>query len=363
MTAKDPILIVDDDDEHLFMLKTVVADWRHAVETATGGAAALAMASKKPYRLILMDVRMDTERDGLETLEKLRSSEGLNRRTPVIIMTAYAGWQDAVDALKGGASDYLGKPLDLKVLKHALDKLLDRKAVGDEKASAGGAGADADHGLVGDSPAFREMMDIALRSARSEATVLITGESGTGKEKVARLIQKNSLRASEHFVTINCAALSDQLLESELFGHEKGAFTDAVSHRVGRLKTADGGTVFLDEIGDVSAAFQAKLLRTLQEGEIQPLGSDEVAKVDVRFLAATNKDLEQMIAQKLFREDLFYRLNVITVRVPSLRERAGDLPALADHFVKAFAAKNKKDVAGLDRSAMDAVLRHSWPGN
>ncbi|MDR1040850.1 MAG: sigma-54 dependent transcriptional regulator [Deltaproteobacteria bacterium] len=362
MPDHDPVLIVDDDKGHLFMLKTVVADWGHAVETATGGAGALKLARGKKYSLILMDVRMDTEREGLETLAKLRGGEGPNRRTPVVIMTAYAAWQDAVDALKGGAGDYLGKPLDLDVLRHAMDKALERPAVGEE-SGPGLPGEAGDIGLVGQSEAFMEMMGFVLAAAPSEATVLITGESGTGKEKVARLIQKKSLRADRPFVTINCAALTDTLLESELFGHERGAFTDAVARRDGRLKTADGGTVFLDEIGDVSPAFQAKLLRTLQEGEIQPLGSDRIQKVDVRFIAATNKDLERLVREGGFREDLFYRLNVMHVRVPPLRERKGDLEALADHFVKAYAAKNKKNVKGLDIGAVDAIRRHSWPGN
>ncbi|MDR1080340.1 MAG: sigma-54 dependent transcriptional regulator [Deltaproteobacteria bacterium] len=363
MAAEDPILVVDDDPENLAMLKEVIGDWCHAVETATSGAKALDKTKDKHYSLILMDVRMETEKDGLETLYALRAGDSPSRRTPVVIMTAYAGVQDAVDALKGGAADYLVKPVDLDVLRHAMDNILKKPVVDEVKAPAPAASSEGGSRLIGDSPAFRKMLETALLAAGSEATVLITGESGTGKEEVAKLIQRNSLRAGEKFVSINCAALADNLLESELFGHVKGAFTGAETTRNGRLMAAHGGTVFLDEIGDVSSAFQVKLLRTLQEGEIQRLGSDEVHKVDVRFIAATNKNLEKAIQDSQFREDLYYRLNVLTVHVPPLRERAGDLPLLAEHFVKAYAAKNKKQVKGLEAGALEALKEHVWPGN
>ncbi|MDR1037624.1 MAG: sigma-54 dependent transcriptional regulator [Deltaproteobacteria bacterium] len=357
--AENPILIVDDEPDHLFMLKSAVGDWGHAIETAVCGEDAFRMAGERVYSLILMDVRMKTPKDGLETLARLHDGTGPNRRTPVVIMTAFADWQDAVDALKGGAVDYLGKPLDLDVLRHSIDNILLRPAVTEVRAPEEGAAS----GLIGESQAFKDMLDIALRVAESEATVLITGESGTGKEEVAKFIQRNSPRAGENFVSINCTAISETLIESELFGFVRGAFTGAEGKRDGRLMAADRGTVFLDEIGDTSNSFQAKLLRAIQEGEIQRVGSDEVLKVDVRFIAATNKDLEKLVKQGLFREDLLYRLNVVIVPLPPLRERTGDLKLLAEHFLKTYAAKNKKPVKTLSEGAMKALMDHSWPGN
>ncbi|MDR1313052.1 MAG: sigma-54 dependent transcriptional regulator [Deltaproteobacteria bacterium] len=355
-----PILVVDDDGDILAMLTVALGDWGYDVDTAGGGAEALAAAGRRHYSVILMDVRMDTPRDGILALLKIRAGDGPNRRTPVVVMTAYAEVQDAVDALKGGASDYLFKPLDLNVMRHAVEGALGREPVSVE--AGGRAGAAADCGLIGTSEAFLKMRKVALRAAPARATVLITGESGTGKELVARLIAQNSPRASEPFVAINCAALTETLLESELFGHVAGAFNEAVK-RGGRLKAADGGTVFLDEIADTSPAFQAKLLRTLQEGEIQPVGSDRLDKVDVRFIAATNRDIEGLVRRGEFRDDLYYRLNVIRVEVPPLRERGADLDALAEHFVAEYAARNGSAVRGLDPGAMEAVRRHSWPGN
>ncbi|MDR3153405.1 MAG: sigma-54 dependent transcriptional regulator [Deltaproteobacteria bacterium] len=360
--ASEPILIVDDDNEFLFMLKLAVGDWGHAVETARNGEEALRLAANRKYKVVLMDMRMKTDREGLETLVALRAGDGPNRRTHVIIMTAYAKVEDAVDALKSGAMDYLMKPFDLKLLRHAIDGAAGRMAVAEDAApaKAGGPGLPV---LIGDSGPFREMKALVEQAAPSEATVLITGESGTGKEMVASMIQRLSPRVGGSFIKINCAALAENLLESELFGHVKGAFTGADSNRDGRLMAANGGTVFLDEVAETSNSFQAKLLRTLQEGEIQPLGSNFVKKVDVRIIAATNKDLEAEVGAGRFREDLYYRLNVIRVNVPPLRERPDDILPLARHFVSQYASKNKKNVTGLDQGAQAAVMAHSWPGN
>jgi two-component system response regulator HydG len=357
-----PVLIVDDDNEHLCMLRTVVGDWGHAVETAASASGCVAMATGekgKRYSLILLDVKMEREKAGLEILPLLK--DGLNRSTPIVIMTAFSGVEDAVRALKTGACDYIKKPLDLGVLRHSIDNILKRPAV--DVIQAPGAPAAGVPLLIGKSKAFREMMDMAMTVAPSEATVLITGESGTGKEMVAKVVQAYSGRSTKPFVTINCAALPDTMLESELFGHERGAFTDAHARKDGRIKAADGGTVFLDEIGDTSLSFQVKLLRTIQEREIQPLGANDVQKVDVRFIAATNRDLDRLVDEGRFREDLYYRLNVMPIAVPSLCERKEDLEDLALHFVRQFAEKNRKDVVGLDPGAMAAVLRHTWPGN
>ena len=286
----------------------------------------------------------------------------LFRSTPVIIMTAYSKVQDAVRALKAGAYDYLTKPLDLDLVRITVNRALEHHTLKEEKEAGLWTPGESD-GLVGGSPAFRQVLDMIDLVAGAEATVLITGESGVGKEVVAKAIQRKSLRADKPFLTINCAALAENLLEAELFGHEKGAFTGAERRREGRLKAADGGTVLLDEIGETSPALQAKLLRAIQEGEIQPLGSDETEKVDVRFLAATNRDLAAEVAAGRFREDLYWRLNVVNIRVPPLRDRAEDLPALAHYFTKRYALKNHKEVKGLTPGALRLITRHHWPGN
>ncbi len=355
-----PILIVDDDPEHLFMLKTVLADWGYPPVIAKSGREALDLGRGQSFSLILMDVRMG-EMDGLSALEAFKK-DGRNQDAPIIIMTAYSRVEDAVRALKAGAYDYLTKPLDLDLVKIAVDRALEHRHLKEEK-SAGLWGPGEAEGLIGTSPAFRQVLDLIDLVAGAEATVLITGESGVGKEVVARAIQRKSPRAEKPFVTINCAALAENLLEAELFGHEKGAFTGAERRREGRLKAADGGTVLLDEIGETSPALQAKLLRAIQEGEIQPLGSDETENVDVRFLAATNRDLAAEVAAGRFREDLYWRLNVVNIRVPPLRDRHEDLPALADYFTRRYALKNHKEVKGLTSGALKLISRHQWPGN
>ena len=357
---KPPILIVDDDPEHLFMLKTVLADWGHPTMTAKSGREALDLGKGKTFGLILMDVRM-REVDGLSALEEFKR-DGRNQNSPVIIMTAYSKVEDAVRALKAGAYDYLTKPLDLDLVRVAVNRALEHQTLKEEK-EAGLWGPTEEDGLVGSSPAFRQVLDMIDLVAGAEATVLITGESGVGKEVVARAIQRKSTRADQPFVTINCAALAENLLEAELFGHEKGAFTGAERRREGRLKAADGGTVFLDELGETSPALQAKLLRAIQEGEIQPLGSDDTDTVDVRFLAATNRDLAAEVAAGRFREDLYWRLNVVGIHVPPLRDRPEDLPALAHYFTRRYALKNHKEVKGLSPGAIRLITRHSWPGN
>ncbi|MDR1165942.1 MAG: sigma-54 dependent transcriptional regulator [Deltaproteobacteria bacterium] len=356
----DPILIVDDDPEHLFMLKTVLGDWGHVPETAKNGREAVKLGALKKYSLILMDVRMG-DMDGLTALAKIKA-EGANVKTPVIIMTAYSRVSDAVMALKTGAMDYLTKPLDLDVVRHTVNRALERKKTREEKPLELQAGRLGGF-LVGESPAFRKVMELVELVAPTEATVLITGESGVGKEMVARLVQSQSSRKNAPFITINCAAIPENLLEAELFGHEKGAFTGAERRREGRLKAGEGGTVFLDEIAETSPALQAKLLRALQEGEIQPVGSDSVEKVDTRFIAATNRDLVKEVEAGRFREDLYWRLNVVAIYVPALRERPQDLAPLANFFIQEYARKNRKDVKGLTAGATAAIMNYCWPGN
>ena len=357
---KAPILIVDDDPEHLFMLKTVVSDWGYPVLVAKNGREALETGAKQIFSLILMDVRMG-EMDGLVALSEFKK-DGPNKETPVIIMTAYSKLEDAVGSVKAGAYDYLTKPLDLDLVKNTISRALEYQNLKEEKKSGLWSPGETD-GLVGNSLAFRQVLDLIGMVAKAEATVLITGESGVGKEVVARAIQAQSSRVDKPFVTINCAAMAENLLEAELFGHEKGAFTGAERRRDGRLKAADGGTLFLDEIGETSPGMQAKLLRAIQEGEIQPLGSDITEKVDVRFLAATNRDLTAEVAAGRFREDLYWRLNVVSIKVPPLRERVDDLPVLANYFTRRYALKNHKDVKGLTPGALNLIGSHQWPGN
>jgi two-component system response regulator HydG len=284
---------------------------------------------------------------------------------PVIMMTAYASVETAVKALKDGASDYLTKPLDVEELKLTISRVLDHTRLQVENRQLRERLREQfDFGsLVSSSPAMMSIIDTLRRVAPTEATLLILGESGTGKEVVANGVHENSPRSSGPFVAVNCAAIPENLLESELFGYEKGAFTGAVSSRGGRIAAAHGGTLFLDEVAEMPAALQAKLLRFIQEREVQPLGSSRGRKVDVRILAATNRDLGEEIAAGRFREDLFYRLNVVSVEIPPLRGRREDIPLLAAHFLEIFGRRHQREVRGITGEGMDLLLAHPWPGN
>jgi len=364
MTSSDKnitVLVVDDDRNHRIMLATMLRNWGWAADEADDGTKAVAAVEKRPYDAILMDVRM-VEMDGIEALRRIHA---YNPAIPVVVMTAYSSVDAAVEAIKIGAHDYLTKPLDFDRLKLTLDKALDhRQFVEQERGVGTGDGENLDlGGIIGESPAMRELLDMLAVVARSEATVLITGESGTGKELIASALHHNSPRRDAPFVKINCAALAESLLESELFGHEKGAFTGADRRRDGKFVQADGGTLFLDEIGETSPAMQAKLLRALQEKEVQRVGGQETITVDVRMIAATNRVLEREVEEGNFREDLYYRLNVVSLHVPPLRERKEDIPLLTEHFVKAFAAKNNREVAGITPRCMDMLVNYHWPGN
>lgn len=355
------LLIVDDDPGHLTTLKTVTKSWGYDVDTADDGRAAVEKVKTEPLDLILMDVRM-THMGGIEALEQIKA---YNPVIPVIIMTAYSSVESAVEALKSGAYDYLMKPLDFEVLKLTIERACEHAGLREEnRALREYLRSDYHiHNIIGRSPPIRKLLDVMAMVAPSEATVLITGESGTGKELVARSLHFNSPRKEKPLIVVNCAAITETLLESELFGHEKGAFTGADKRREGRFMQANYGTVFLDEIGEMSPTMQAKLLRVLQEREIQRVGGEEVLKVDVRIVAATNKDLPAEVAAGRFREDLFYRLNVMTLQIPPLRERHEDIPLLAQHFLEKYAAKNRKTVKGFVPLAMDMLLKYGWPGN
>jgi two-component system response regulator HydG len=355
------ILVVDDDPSHLKTLKTIIVSWGYKATEANDGTVAVQRVKERPYDLILMDVRM-SEMSGIEALKKIKE---YNPAIPILIMTAYSSVDTAVEALKAGAYDYLTKPLDFDVLKLTLERALEYVDLKTEnKTLKDKMSADYDmKNIVGKSKAMKELIDMLAMVAPSEATVLINGASGTGKELVAKSIHYNSPRKERPLVIVNCAALTESLLESELFGHEKGAFTGADKRREGRFMQANKGTIFLDEVGETSAPMQAKLLRVIQEREIQRVGGEETLKVDVRLLAATNRDLRQDVNEGKFREDLFYRLNVVTLDVPSLSDRQSDIPLLAQHFLKKYAKKNRKKIMGLSPLAMDMLLKYDWQGN
>ncbi|MBD5608083.1 MAG: sigma-54-dependent Fis family transcriptional regulator [Desulfovibrio sp.] len=355
------VLVVDDDNAHRGMLKTMLRSWGYVVEEATDGDEAIALAKEKPFDVALTDVRM-ARVDGIEALKSILA---YNPALPVILMTAYSSVETAVDALRAGAYDYLVKPLDFDLLKDTLEQAIERSRHGIENRELQRQLSESSEipQILGKSPAMQSLLAYISAVAPSDATVLITGESGTGKELVARALHNGSTRAGKPMVIVNCAALSENLLESELFGHEKGSFTGADKRREGRFAQADGGTIFLDEIGEMPLAIQAKLLRALQEGEIQRVGSDTPIKADVRVIAATNRDLRQEAKEKRFREDLFFRLNVIAIETPPLRDRSEDIPLLATSFMQRFAEKNRKNIKGFSPQAFDCLLRYSWPGN
>jgi len=355
------ILIVDDDPGHLVSLKTITRSWGYIVETADDGDVALEMVKTKPMDLILMDVRM-TNMSGIEALKQIKV---YNPTIPVIIMTAYSSVGSAVEALRSGAYDYLIKPLDFEVLKLTIERASEHAGLkAENRILKEHLRTDYDiANIIGKSQPMKKLLDMVSTVAPSEATVLITGESGTGKELIARSLHFNSPRKGKSLVVVNCAAITETLLESELFGHEKGSFTGADKRREGRFMQADRGTVFLDEIGETSSMMQAKLLRVLQEKEIQRVGGNATIKVDVRVVVATNRDLKSEVAKGSFREDLFYRLNVMPLNVPPLRERQEDIPLLAQHFLKKFAEKNRKTVKGFVPLSMDMLVNYDWPGN
>ncbi|WP_459889515.1 sigma-54-dependent transcriptional regulator [Desulfothermus okinawensis] len=354
------ILVVDDDLNHLKTLKTIIKSWGYEVETAKDGQEAVEMVRQRPFSLILMDVRM-SKMSGIDALKEIKK---YNPAIPIIIMTAYSSVESAVEALKAGAYDYLTKPLDFELLKITIAKALEYLELKNENFKLKSLKkGEYNFNIIGKSKPMQDLLNMVSMVAPTEATVLITGESGTGKELIARAIHHGSPRKAGPLVIVNCAALAETLLESELFGHEKGAFTGADKRREGKFKQADKGTIFLDEIGETSLAMQAKLLRVIQEREIQRVGSDVTIKVDVRIIAATNRDLEEEVKKGRFREDLFYRLNVVTLKIPPLRERREDIPLLAQHFLEKYAAKYKKNIKGFSPIAMDMFLKYPFPGN
>ena len=361
MSARHSILVVDDDTAHRTMLRTLVGGWGYEISEADDGEAAIRLVRERAYDLVLMDVRM-LKVSGLEALAAVKT---INPAIPVVIMTAFSSVETAVAALKQGAHDYLTKPLDFDKLRVTLERSMEHTRLKAENRAlrAELAGRFERSRIVGRSPAMLRLLDTVAQVAPSEATVLISGESGTGKEVIAGALHVNSARREGPFVSLNCAAITESLMESELFGHEKGAFTGAERRREGRFQQADGGTLFLDEVSEMPLSMQAKLLRVLQEREVTRVGGDRLLRVDVRVVAATNTHLPDRIAAGRFREDLYYRLNVVALRLPPLRERREDIPLLAQHFLEMFAAKNRTPVKGFSPQAMDRLIRSEWPGN
>ena len=355
------ILVADDEPGMRESVARALRREGFHVISAEDGAAALATLRKSAVDLLIADLRMP----GLDGLELLRAVRLLAPETEVIVLSGHGTVEEAVEAMKEGAYDFLTKPFDraplVRVVRQALDRralVLENRRLQRRLDDLAGAGE-----IVGAGPAILEVLRLVKQVAPTSATVLVQGESGTGKELVARALHRLSPRREKPFVTVNCAALPETLLESELFGHEKGAFTGAVGRRAGRFELADGGTLLLDEVGDLSPLAQAKVLRVLQEGEFEPLGTSRTLKVDVRLVAATNQDLAGLVAAKRFREDLFYRMQVITLTVPPLRERREDIGLLAQHFLRRYTAKNQRTLEGFTEEALARLLEYPWPGN
>lgn len=355
------ILVADDDATHREMLGALLHQWGYAVGEAVDGEQAVALCREQSFDLVLMDVRMP-QKTGLEALKDIKAH---NPALPVLIMTAFSDVAAAVEAIKAGAYDYLTKPLDFEKLKVVLRNVFAHVGLIEKNASLSRslAATEARSDIVGRGAAMSALWEMIRTIAPTDATVLITGESGTGKELAARAVHAASRRAQGPFVAVNCAALTESLLASELFGHEKGAFTGADKKHEGHFLKADGGTIFLDEIGEMPLSMQVKLLRVIQEREVLSVGGNKAEPVDVRIIAATNRDLAREVDAGNFRQDLYYRLNVVSLALPPLRERADDIPLLAQHFMNRFAAKNNKRIKGFTPGAMDRLVRYAWPGN
>jgi two-component system nitrogen regulation response regulator NtrX len=355
---KPRILVIDDEAAIRDSMRMILEYEGYEFLGAPTGEEGIALVEREAVDLVFLDIKMPGM-DGLEALGKLRQAAEI---LPVVMISGHGTVATAVEATKLGAFDFIEKPLATERVLLAIRNALDAGRLRDENVSLKGA-IELRHDMVGSSPALREVMETVRRAAPTNATVLIHGESGVGKELVARMIHRNSLRARERFVQVNCAAIPDELIESELFGHEKGSFTGATDKQVGKFEMADHGTIFLDEVGDMSLKTQAKVLRVLQEGEVERLGSSRTLRVDVRVIAATNKDLEQEIAKGQFREDLYFRLIVIPIFVPPLRDRAEDIPALVRHFAEVFTRENNFRPKRFTPEAIGALQRARWKGN
>ncbi len=358
---QDKLLIIDDEADILRSFRRIFETPELEVHTAGSGEEGLQAIPRLRPGVVIMDVRMGGI-SGLETLRRLRE---LDARLPVIMMTAYGTTQTAIEAMKLGAFDYLLKPFDIPKMKQVVAEALAaaRQMRATVVVQPRATSDEGDQGIVGRSAPMQNVFKLIGQLAASDATALITGESGTGKELVARAVYSHSARADQPFLAVNCAAIPENLLETELFGHERGAFTGAVQQRIGRFEQCNRGTIFLDEIGDMPLATQTKILRVLQSGTFERVGGNETVKVDVRVIAATNRPLEQAVAARTFREDLFYRLNVVRIPLPPLRERREDIPLLVDYFLHRFARASGRPAKGIVAEALQLLEAHGWPGN
>jgi len=355
------ILIADDHESLRRGLAQALAEVGHEIEEAPNGNAAIERLHEGYFDVVVSDLKMG----GSTGLDVLKTTKTLHPTSAVILMTAFGSVSTAVEAMKNGAFDYVQKPFEIEEMEIKVEKALDVRRMQhqiDYLRHAQGDIYDFDR-IIGSSGALEKVLGIVRKVSKSNTTVLVRGETGTGKELIAGAVHHNSHRAARNFIKVNCAALQENLLESELFGHEKGAFTGADKQRIGRFEQADGGTLFLDEIGDMSPNTQAKILRVLQEHEFERLGGTRTIKVDVRLIAATNRDLPTMVAAGTFREDLYYRLNVVTIDMPPLRERKEDIQALAGFFIRRFAGELKKKIEGVEPDALKLLMRYNWPGN
>ena len=355
------ILVTDDDPVSCELFAEVLEGEGYRVDRALSGEDALQQLHRETYALLLVDVRLP----GMSGLEVTREVRATHPDLPIVVMTAFGSMEIAIEAIREGAFDYTSKPMNLEELKRTVSRALAQRNAAGLGRQAGGDGEDiAPLGaIIGRSPAMVDVYKTVARAAATKSTVLILGESGTGKELMARALHQHSPRSHRPFVAVDCGAMTESLLESELFGHVRGAFTGAFTEKRGVFEEADTGTCFLDEIGDITPNMQAKLLRVLQENEIRRVGGQKWIKVDVRILAATNRDLVESVKQGTFRQDLFYRINVVTIHLPALRQRAEDIPALAYHFLRRYSQEHGKPVVGISEDAMALLRTYTWPGN
>jgi two-component system, NtrC family, response regulator AtoC len=359
--VRERILVTDDDPVSCQLFAEVLEGEGYRVDRVQSGEEALLQLRQESYALILVDVRLP----GMTGLEVTRKVRRMHPDLPIVVMTAFGSMEIAIEAIREGAYDYTSKPMNLEELKRTVSRALTRRHASGSSQSSDSDGDDIEPlgAIIGRSPAMVEVYKTVARAAAAKSTVLILGESGTGKELMARAIHQHSPRSHRPFVAVDCGAMTDSLLESELFGHVRGAFTGAVSDKRGMFEEADTGTCFLDEIGDITPNMQAKLLRVLQENEIRRVGGQKWVKVDVRIVAATNQDLAELVKHGTFRQDLFYRLNVVTIHLPPLRRRPEDIPSLAYHFLRRYSQENSKPIVGISNEAMAQLRVYAWPGN
>jgi DNA-binding NtrC family response regulator len=360
-TALFSILIIDDEEVQLKSLQSFLERRNLQVVIASDGEQGFKLVQQNTIDLVLTDYRMP----GWNGLVVLRKIKELNPEIDVVVMTAYGSVEEAVEIMKASAYDYLTKPIDLDDLENLIKRVQEKRLLQEENRQLREQLQEKFkfEAIISQSGEMEQVLNTAGRVAPSKASVLIRGESGTGKELIARAIHLSSPRKNQPFVVVNIAALPENLIESELFGHEKGSFTGASQQRIGRFEQADRGTIFIDEVGDIPLPLQVKLLRAVQFGEIERIGASKPLQIDVRIIAATHRPLEDMVKNKTFREDFYYRLNVVSIQIPALRQRRNDIPLLIDHFIKKFSQENKKDIKGISREALDRLLKYDYPGN